>query len=83
MIILHMKIFLIIINKKFKEVDFKIKKIHRYYIKALIQNNDFTDIPNVIDKFKKDTGYNILLSKQDIRIIKSNIFQLNIINWIY
>ena len=74
-------------KKKFADIDFKIKKYHRYYIKALIQNNDFTDIPNAIDKFKKDTGYNILLSKQDISVIKStfttkynNIDLLDLIN---
>jgi len=43
-------------NKKFDNINFENKKYHRYYIKSMIKTNEFTDIPNAIKAFKKDTG---------------------------
>ena len=47
------------------------KKYHRYYVKFRIINNNFKDIPSIAEKFKKDTGYNIMLTNHEISEIKT------------
>ena len=60
-------------NKKFDNINFENKKYHRYYIKSMIKTNEFTDIPNAIKAFKKDTGYLLLLKKDEINVLKSQL----------
>ena len=39
----------------------------------MIKTNEFTDIPNAIKAFKKDTGYLLLLKKDEINVLKSQL----------
>ena len=37
----------------------------------MILNNNFKDIPSIAEKFKKDTGHNIMLTNHEISEIKT------------
>ena len=58
-------------HKKLNEINFDIKKYHRFYVKCLLMEDEYIDIPTTIEKFKKDIKRNILLSNHEISIIKS------------
>ena len=60
-------------TKNFENINFENKKYHRYYIKAMIKAEDFIDIPKAIQSFKKDTGKMLLLKREEINILKSQI----------
>ena len=60
-------------QKRYRTKNFENKKYHRYYIKAMIKAEDFIDIPKAIQSFKKDTGKMLLLKKEEINLLKSQI----------
>ena len=52
-------------------VKFGNKKCQRFYIKSILKENDFKDIPTIYEKFEKETGFKLILTNHEISDIKS------------
>ena len=58
-------------NNKLKDPNFENnKKLHRFYVKAVIINKKFVDIPTLFNDFKKDTEIDLCLTRTEINNIK-------------
>lgn len=54
-----------------QKVKFDNKKYQRFYIKSILKENDFKDIPTIYEKFEKETGFKLILTNHEISDIKS------------
>ena len=44
--------------------------MQRYYVREIIERKNFNDIPSLISDFKRDTGSNMVLTRNEINHLK-------------
>ena len=59
-------------NKKLNIYNFEnSKKLHSFYLRAVIINQEFLEIPTLLLNFKNDTKYDLTLKRKEFNSMKN------------